>query len=73
MREIAPGIFGIGALIIGRLKHKVEKEILKEARISGKGEVYNYNYAIQIARKILKEKVIASQLTVTLRYSKSPK
>ncbi|MEM2915206.1 MAG: NAD(P)-dependent methylenetetrahydromethanopterin dehydrogenase [Candidatus Bathyarchaeia archaeon] len=31
MREILPGIFGIGALTIGRLKYKLEKEILKEA------------------------------------------
>jgi methylene-tetrahydromethanopterin dehydrogenase len=68
MREIAPGIFGIGALTIGKLKHKVEEEMLKEARISSKGEIYDYNYAIQVARRILREKAIASRLTVTLNY-----
>lgn len=68
MREIAPGIFGIGALTIGKLKHKVEEEMLREARISSKGEIYDYNYAIQVARRILREKAIASRLTVTLNY-----
>jgi len=70
MREIAPGIFGIGALTIGKLKHKLEKEILREARLNNKGEVYNYNYAIQLARRILREKVLASKLAVTLSYPK---
>ena len=32
MREIAPGIFTIDALTIGRLKYKVEQEILREVR-----------------------------------------
>ena len=68
MREIAPGIFGIGALTIGRLKHKVEKEILREARINGRSEVYDYNYAVQTARRILKEKVLVSKLTITIGY-----
>ena len=30
MREMMPGIFTIGALTVGSLKHKVEKEILKD-------------------------------------------
>jgi len=70
MREITPGIFGIGALTIGKLKHKLEKEILREARINNKGEIYNYNYAIQLARRILKEKALTSKLAVTLSYPK---
>lgn len=37
MREIAHGIFCIGALTIGRLKYKLEWEILKEARRNSKG------------------------------------
>jgi methylene-tetrahydromethanopterin dehydrogenase len=68
MREITPGIFGIGALTIGRLKYKLEKEILKEARRNGKGTVYNYNYAFQLARKILKGEISAVKLAVTVNY-----
>ncbi len=68
MREIAPGIFGIGALTIGRLKYKLEQEILKEARRNGKGTVYNYNYAFQLARRILKGEISAVKLAVTVNY-----
>ncbi len=68
MREIALGIFGIGALTIGRLKYKLEREILKEARRNGKGTVYNYNYAFQLVRKILKGEIPAVKLAVTLNY-----
>jgi methylene-tetrahydromethanopterin dehydrogenase len=67
MREIALGIFGIGALAVGELKHKVEKEILREARDNGK-EVYNYNQALQLARKLLRKKIVPAELTMTLRY-----
>ena len=73
MREISPGVFGIGALTIGRLKHKLEKEILREARINSRGAIYNYNYAIQLARRLLREKVLASKLAVTLTYPKQKK
>jgi len=68
MREIAPGIFGIGALTIGRLKYKLEREILKEARRNGKGTLYNYNYAFQLARKVLKGEISVTKLAVTLSY-----
>jgi len=68
MREFAPGIFGIGPLTIGRLKYKLEREILREARRNGKGTVYNYNYAMELARKILKGEIPASKLAVTLSY-----
>ncbi len=68
MREIAPGIFGIGPLTIGRLKYKLEKEMLKEARRNGKGVIYNYNYSFQLARKILKGEISAVKLSVTLNY-----
>ena len=70
MREIMPGIYGIGALTIGRLKHKLEKEILREARINSRGAVYNYNYAIQLARSILRRKALTSKLAITLTYPK---
>jgi len=68
MREFAPGIFGIGPLTIGRLKYKLEREILKEARRNGKGTVYSYNYAMELARKILRGEIPAAKLTVTVGY-----
>lgn len=68
MREITPGIFSIGALTIGKLKYKLEKEILKEARRNNKGIVYNYNHALQLARRILKEETAVTKLVVTLKY-----
>jgi methylene-tetrahydromethanopterin dehydrogenase len=71
MREMMPGIFTIGALAVGSLKHKVEKEILKEARSNGK-EVYNYNIALPMARTLL-EKSLFPKLTLTLNYSPSKK
>lgn len=68
MREFANGIFGIGPLTIGRLKYKLEREILKEARKNGKGTVYNYNYAMELARRILKGELQAAKLAVTVSY-----
>ncbi|MFQ5758177.1 MAG: NAD(P)-dependent methylenetetrahydromethanopterin dehydrogenase [Candidatus Bathyarchaeia archaeon] len=67
MREIMPGIFGVGALTIGRLKHKVEKEMLKEVRRNGKG-TYNYNFALELARKLLKKEIRPTTLALTLSY-----
>jgi methylene-tetrahydromethanopterin dehydrogenase len=69
MREMMPGIFTIGALTVGNLKHKVEKEILKEARSNGK-EVYNYNIALPMARKLLQKKLFP-KMKLTLSYSPS--
>jgi methylene-tetrahydromethanopterin dehydrogenase len=69
MREMMPGIFTIGALTVGSLKHKVEKEILKEARSNGK-EVYNYNISLPMARTLL-QKSLFPKLTLTLSYSPS--
>jgi len=67
MREIMPGIFGVGALTIGRLKHKVEKEMLREVRRNGKG-TYNYNFALELARKLLKKRIRPTTLALTLSY-----
>jgi methylene-tetrahydromethanopterin dehydrogenase len=72
MREIAPGIFAIGALAVGDLKHKLEKEILREARSNGK-EIYNYNLALPLARKLLQKELIPAKLTLTLSYPPSKK
>ncbi|MEM3010795.1 MAG: NAD(P)-dependent methylenetetrahydromethanopterin dehydrogenase [Candidatus Bathyarchaeia archaeon] len=68
MREIMPGIFGIGALTVGDLKHRLEKEILREARSNGK-EIYNYNMALELARKLAKREVSLAKMAVTLNYS----
>jgi len=46
---------------------------LREARINSRGAIYNYNYAIQLARRLLREKVLASKLAVTLTYPKQKK
>ncbi|MBC7130502.1 hypothetical protein H5T51_04700 [Candidatus Bathyarchaeota archaeon] len=73
MREIAPGIYGIGALAIGRLKYKLEQEILKEARRTTKAKVYSYNYAMELARKILKGELSPARLTVTVAYHSKEK
>jgi methylene-tetrahydromethanopterin dehydrogenase len=67
MREIAPGIFGIGALAVGDVKYKLEKEILREARIDGE-QVYDYNPALVFARRLLQKEMSLSKLTVTLSY-----
>ncbi len=67
MKEIATGIFGIGGLVVGDLKHKLEKEILRQARSNGK-ETYDYNTALQIARKLLKKELIPAKMTLTLSY-----
>ena len=70
MREMAPGIFAIGALAVGELKHKLEKEILREARSGGK-ELYNYNTALPLARKLLQKDLFPSKLTLNLTYATS--
>ncbi|MGD8565130.1 MAG: methylenetetrahydromethanopterin dehydrogenase [Candidatus Bathyarchaeota archaeon] len=68
MREITTGIFAIGALTVGELKHELEKEVLRQARIS-KAEVYNYTQFIQTARKLLEKKITPIKLGLTLKYS----
>jgi hypothetical protein len=67
MKEIAPGIYGIGALTVGDLKYKLEKEILREARIDGE-QVYDYNPALVFARRLLQKEMSLSKLTLTLSY-----
>ncbi len=67
MKEMLPGIFVIGALSVGDLKHKVEKEILRDARSNGK-EVYNFNVALPIARKLLEKEALPPKLAITLNY-----
>jgi len=72
MREMLPGIFVIGALTVGDLKHKTEKEILREARNNGK-EVYNFNIALPMARKLLEKDLLPAKLAMTLNYQSAKK
>ncbi len=72
MREMLPGIFTVGALTIGKLKYQLEKEILKEVRRNGK-EVYNYNFALQLARKLIEKETSVAKLAVTLKYPEKQK
>jgi len=53
--EIYPGIFGIGALALGRLKSESEKQILKEAANTKGLKTFDYNYAFEVAKVLLKK------------------
>ncbi len=55
MKEMLPGIYGIGALIIGDLKYKLQKAILIEACETQTKNVYDYNHALFKARNLLRE------------------
>jgi methylene-tetrahydromethanopterin dehydrogenase len=54
--EILPNVFGIGALAIGKLKNKVEVELLKRAAEEPKG-IFDYRMAYEIAKKTVLEKL----------------
>jgi methylene-tetrahydromethanopterin dehydrogenase len=51
--EIYPGIFGIGALALGRLKANSEAEILKEAAKTNGLKIFDYQYAFKVAKELL--------------------
>ncbi len=51
--EIYPGIYGIGALALGRLKANLEGEILKEAASMKGLKIFDYNYAFEVAKQLL--------------------
>ncbi|MFX1372540.1 MAG: methylene-tetrahydromethanopterin dehydrogenase N-terminal domain-containing protein [Promethearchaeota archaeon] len=53
--EIYPGIFGIGALALGRLKTNSESQILKEASNTKGLKIFDYNYAFKVAKELLKK------------------
>jgi len=54
LKEIAPGIFGIGALAIGDLKYRLEKKMFIDAKAATIG-VFDYRYALENAKKLLSE------------------
>jgi len=53
--EILPNIFGIGALAIGKLKNKVEAELIKRATEEPKG-IFDYKIAYEIAKEAILKK-----------------
>ena len=53
--EIYPGIFGIGALALGRLKANSEAEILKEAARTKGLKIFDYQFAFNVATELLKK------------------
>jgi methylene-tetrahydromethanopterin dehydrogenase len=54
--EIMQNVLGIGALAIGKLKNKVEVELIKRAAAEPKG-VFDYKIAYEIAKKTIIEKL----------------
>lgn len=53
--EILPNVFGIGALIIGKLKNKIEVALIKRAAEEPKG-IFDYKMAYEIGKKSILEK-----------------
>jgi hypothetical protein len=54
--EILPNIFGIGALVIGKLKINVETELIRRAAEEPKG-IFDYKTAYETAKKSVLEKL----------------
>ena len=57
-KEIYPGIFGTGALTLGRLKYMIENGILKQAAKTKGKKVFDYNLAFETAQALLSGKKI---------------
>jgi len=55
-KEMLPGVFGVGALAIGKLKNAVEVALIKKATEESRG-TYDYKAAYEIARKTVVEKL----------------
>jgi methylene-tetrahydromethanopterin dehydrogenase len=62
--EILPNVFGIGALVIGKFKNKVETELIKRATEESKG-IFDYKMAYEIAKKSILEKLKEKQSQTT--------
>jgi methylene-tetrahydromethanopterin dehydrogenase len=61
-KEIDPKVFGIGALAIGKLKTKVESELIKTAAQELKG-IFDYTMAYEIAKKTVISKLESKKST----------
>jgi hypothetical protein len=55
-KEIKPGVYGIGALAIGKLKIKIEKEMIKRATIEPQG-LFDYGVAYDIGKNSILKKL----------------
>jgi methylene-tetrahydromethanopterin dehydrogenase len=54
-KEVLPGVMGIGALAIGKLKNKIEVALIKKAAEESKG-IFDYKTAYELAKKFVTEK-----------------
>jgi len=54
-KEMLPGVFGIGALAIGKLKNKIEVALIRKAAEVPKG-IFDYKMAYELAKKSVTEK-----------------
>ena len=54
--ELKPGVFGIGALAIGKLKIKTEVEMIKQATAAKDG-LFDYAIAYTIAKEAILKKL----------------
>jgi hypothetical protein len=63
-KEIIPNIFGVGALVIGKLKNKTEAALIRMAAEAPKG-IFSYKEAYAIAKKTLSEKPKEKQAIVS--------
>lgn len=54
-KEVLPGVMGIGALAIGKLKNKIEVALIRKAAEESKG-IFDYKTAYELAKKFVTEK-----------------
>jgi len=59
--ELIPNVYGIGALAIGKLKIKVEAELIKRAAEEPRG-IFDYKIAYEIAKKTILEKLAEEKM-----------
>jgi methylene-tetrahydromethanopterin dehydrogenase len=55
-KELKPGVYGIGALAIGSLKIKIEKQMIKSATEAPQG-LFDYAIAYEIGKKKILKKL----------------
>ncbi len=59
-KEILPNVYGIGALIVGKTKNKIEAGLIRKAAEEPKG-VFDYKTAYEIAKKAITEKPVETK------------
>jgi hypothetical protein len=60
-KELQPGIYGLGALAIGKLKIKIEVELIKKATLEPKG-LFHYDIAYDIGKQAILKKLAKPKL-----------